>query len=110
MRIALSSMALATLLVTAPLLGAQALTEDEARSVIEQHGYTGVGALEADARGYWHGRVLRNGAAAEVNVDRDGHLEDRLELAALLAMAEPSGQGGMLAVTPRVTLTSSVAR
>lgn len=88
--LALSSARAETLSAPPPSAPAQ-LTEDQARSRIEETGYTQVGELRRDARGLWHGRASRNGDPREVSLDAQGNLEDSWELTALTMFDRETG-------------------
>lgn len=57
--------------------GANSFTEAQARSAIEQAGYTGVGALTQTPEGYWQGPATRDGAPVTVSVDYKGAVTQR---------------------------------
>ncbi|MBV1800441.1 hypothetical protein [Siccirubricoccus sp. G192] len=58
----------------APVAGANSFTEGQARSRIEGAGYSNVGELRKDDQGVWRGRASRNGTAADVALDYQGHV------------------------------------
>jgi len=52
--------------------GQNSFTRDEARSRIEQAGYTRVAGLIQDAQGLWHARAMRDGRPVNVALDYKG--------------------------------------
>ena len=52
--------------------GANSFTEAQARSWLEDAGYTDVGTLMQSDDGIWRGQAKRNGAAVTVAVDYKG--------------------------------------
>lgn len=58
----------------APLPGANSFTEAQARSRIEQLGYTSVTGLAKDSDGVWRGKATKNGQAQDVAVDYRGNI------------------------------------
>lgn len=58
----------------APVPGANSFTEGQARSRIEDAGFTGVTDLQKDDQGIWRGRATRGGAATEVAFDFQGNI------------------------------------
>jgi hypothetical protein len=52
--------------------GQNSYTRDEARSRIEQAGYTRVAGLIQDAQGLWHARAMRDGRPVNVALDYKG--------------------------------------
>ncbi|MDB5377971.1 MAG: hypothetical protein JWR00_2417 [Rubritepida sp.] len=81
-----------TLAATPPFASTIQLTESQARSRIEETGYTQVSDLRIDERGLWRGRASRNGDPREVSLDDQGNLEDPWELAALTMFDRESGE------------------
>jgi hypothetical protein len=80
-----------TLFATPPSDTTAQLTEGQARSRIEETGYTQVSDLRRDERGLWRGRAARNGDPREVSLDAQGNLEDTWELAALTMFDRETG-------------------
>jgi hypothetical protein len=63
---------------TGPLAqGQNSFTRDEARSRIEQAGYTQVAGLIQDAEGLWHARAIRDGRPVNVALDYKGDVAPR---------------------------------
>ncbi|MDF2810522.1 MAG: hypothetical protein K0S56_1553 [Microvirga sp.] len=57
-----------------PGKGANSFTEDQARSRIEDRGFSGVTGLKKDGDGIWRGKATKNGAAIDVAVDYQGNV------------------------------------
>lgn len=55
-----------------PTAGANSFTEAQAKSAIEEAGYTNVGALTQDANGIWKGSATKAGKQTAVAVDYKG--------------------------------------
>jgi hypothetical protein len=58
----------------APLSGANSFTETQARTRIEQLGYTSVSGLAKDANGIWRGKANKDGTTHDVSVDFRGNI------------------------------------
>jgi hypothetical protein len=58
----------------APVAGRNSFTEGQARSKIEEAGYTNVTELKKDDAGVWRGQASKGGAAAAVSVDFQGNV------------------------------------
>lgn len=58
----------------APLPGANSFTETQARTRIEQLGYTNVSGLAMDANGIWRGKANKDGTTHDVSVDFRGNI------------------------------------
>ncbi|BBK43664.1 hypothetical protein STVA_36840 [Allostella vacuolata] len=58
----------------APVAGANSFTEAQAKSRLEEKGYTGVGPLTKDKDGVWRGQATRNGQSVAVAVDYQGNV------------------------------------
>lgn len=58
----------------APLSGANSFTENQARSRIEQQGYTAVTGLAKDSEGVWRGMATKDGRQHKVAVDFRGNV------------------------------------
>ena len=58
----------------APLPGANSFTEAQARSRVEQLGYTNVTGLAKDADGIWRGKATKEGQTTDVSVDFRGNI------------------------------------
>lgn len=54
--------------------GANSFTEAQARSRLEQNGYSAVSALVKNDKGVWRGTAMRNGATVSVGVDYKGDI------------------------------------
>lgn len=57
-----------------PVKGANSFTESEAKSRIQDKGFTNVGALKKDDDGIWRGMGTRNGQQAAVALDYQGNV------------------------------------
>ena len=58
----------------APVAGRNSFTEGQAKSKIEEAGYTSVTALAKDDNGVWRGKAQKGGASASVSVDFQGNV------------------------------------
>src|SRR6187549_3190073 len=58
----------------APVAGRNSFTEGQAKSKIEEAGYTNVTALAKDDNGVWRGKAQKGGASASVSVDFQGNV------------------------------------
>ena len=58
----------------APVAGRNSFTEGQAKSKIEEAGYTNVTALKKDDNGVWRGTATKAGATANVSVDFQGNV------------------------------------
>jgi hypothetical protein len=58
----------------APVPGANSFTEGQARSRIEEAGFTGVTELRKDDEGIWRGRATRGGQQVGVALDYQGNV------------------------------------
>jgi opacity protein-like surface antigen len=58
----------------APVSGANSFTEGQAKSRIEQAGYSGVTDLKKDDNGVWRGKATKGGAASNVSIDFQGNV------------------------------------
>jgi hypothetical protein len=58
----------------APVAGRNSFTEGQAKSKIEEAGYTNVTALTKDDNGVWRGKAQKGGASANVSVDFQGNV------------------------------------
>jgi hypothetical protein len=54
--------------------GANSFTEGQARSRMEEAGFTGVTDLRKDEQGIWRGRAQRNGQQVTVGLDYQGNI------------------------------------
>jgi hypothetical protein len=57
-----------------PVSGANSFTEGQAKSKIEQAGYTNVTALKKDDAGVWRGKASKGGASTNVSLDFQGNV------------------------------------
>jgi hypothetical protein len=57
-----------------PVSGANSFTEGQAKSRIEQAGYTNVTALKKDDNGVWRGKASKGGASTDVSLDFQGNV------------------------------------
>jgi hypothetical protein len=58
----------------APVAGRNSFTEGQARSKIEEAGYTGISDLKKDDNGVWRGKASKSGTATNVSVDFQGNV------------------------------------
>ena len=57
-----------------PVAGANSFTEGQAKSKIEEAGYTGISGLKKDDNGVWRGKASKGGSATNVSVDFQGNV------------------------------------
>jgi hypothetical protein len=57
-----------------PVAGRNSFTEGQAKSKIEDAGYTGVTELKKDDNGVWRGKASKGGSATVVSVDFQGNV------------------------------------
>ncbi|MBV8897018.1 MAG: PepSY domain-containing protein [Acidobacteriaceae bacterium] len=57
-----------------PVSGANSFTESQARSKIEQAGYTNVTSLKKDDNGVWRGKASKGGSSINVSLDFQGNV------------------------------------
>src|ERR1700755_2341886 len=58
----------------APVAGRNSFTEGQAKSRIEQAGYTNVTALKKDDDGVWRAKASKGGSSTDVSVDFQGNV------------------------------------
>lgn len=58
----------------APAKGANSFTEAQAKSRIEEKGFSDVTGLKKDADGIWRGKAMKGGASHDVALDYQGHV------------------------------------
>jgi hypothetical protein len=58
----------------APVAGRNSFTEGQAKSKIEEAGYTNVTELKKDDAGVWRGKASKGGSTAAVSVDFQGNV------------------------------------
>ena len=56
-----------------PVAGRNSFTESQAKSRIEDAGYSNVGELKKDDNGVWRGKASKGGSATNVSVDFQGN-------------------------------------
>jgi hypothetical protein len=61
----------------APAAGANSFTEGQAKSRIENNGYTNVSGLAKDNSGVWRGKASKDGKTVDVSVDFQGNVVAR---------------------------------
>jgi hypothetical protein len=61
----------------APVAGRNSFTEGQAKSKIEEAGYTQVTDLRKDDNGVWRGKAKKGGAATSVSVDFQGNVNPK---------------------------------
>jgi hypothetical protein len=57
-----------------PVSGANSFTEGQAKSKIEEAGYTNVTSLKKDDNGVWRGKASKGGASTDVSLDFQGNV------------------------------------
>ena len=57
-----------------PVSGANSFTEGQAKSKIEQAGYTNVSGLKKDDNGVWRGKASKGGTSTNVSLDFQGNV------------------------------------
>ena len=57
-----------------PVPGRNSFTEAQAKTKIEEAGYTNVTELKKDDNGIWRGRASKGGASTQVSVDFEGNV------------------------------------
>ena len=58
----------------APVAGRNSFTEGQAKSKIEEAGYSNVTELKKDDNGVWRGKASKGGSATAVSVDFQGNV------------------------------------
>ena len=58
----------------APVAGRNSFTEGQAKTKIEQAGYTKVTDLKKDDNGVWRGKASKGGSASAVSIDFQGNV------------------------------------
>jgi hypothetical protein len=58
----------------APVAGRNSFTEGQAKSRIEEAGYTGVTDLKKDDDGVWRGMASKGGSSSKVSLDFQGNV------------------------------------
>ena len=58
----------------APVAGRNSFTEGQAKSKIEDAGYTNVSELKKDDNGVWRGKATKGGASTDVSIDFQGNV------------------------------------
>jgi hypothetical protein len=61
----------------APAAGANSFTEGQAKSRIEDKGFTNVSGLKKDDSGVWRGKAMQKGKSVDVSVDFQGNVVAR---------------------------------
>ena len=61
----------------APVAGRNSFTESQAKSKIEEAGYTKVTDLKKDDNGVWRGKASKGGSATAVSVDFQGNVNPK---------------------------------
>jgi hypothetical protein len=65
----------------APVAGANSFTEGQAKSRIEDAGYTAVTNLKKDDNGVWRGKASKGGATTDVSIDFQGNVNGNVNAA-----------------------------
>ncbi len=58
----------------APVAGRNSFTEGQAKSKIEEAGYTNVTELTKDDNGVWRGKASKGGSSMDVSIDFQGNV------------------------------------
>ncbi len=58
----------------APVAGRNSFTEGQAKSKIEEAGYTNVTELKKDDNGVWRGKASKGGSSTDVSIDFQGNV------------------------------------
>ena len=58
----------------APVAGSNSFTEGQAKSKIEDAGFTNVTELKKDDKGIWRGKASKGGSATSVSLDFQGNV------------------------------------
>jgi hypothetical protein len=61
----------------APVAGRNSFTEGQAKSKIEEAGYTKVSGLKKDDNGVWRGKATKGGSSTSVSVDFEGNVNPK---------------------------------
>lgn len=59
---------------TAPVEGENSFTEGQAKTRVEEAGYTDVSDLKLDDKGIWRGTAMKNGASVSIALDYQGNV------------------------------------
>ena len=57
-----------------PVAGANSFTEGQAKSRIEENGFTSVSELKKDDNGVWRGKAMKDGKPVTVSLDFQGNV------------------------------------
>jgi hypothetical protein len=57
-----------------PVSGANSFTEGQAKSRIEEAGYTGVTSLKKDDKGVWRAKASKGGSSSNISLDFQGNV------------------------------------
>jgi hypothetical protein len=60
-----------------PVAGANSFTEAQAKSRLENNGYTAVSNLTKDDNGVWRGKASKDGKSMDVSLDFQGNINAR---------------------------------
>src|SRR6478752_7633493 len=58
----------------APVAGRNSFTEGQAKSKIEEAGYSNVSGLKKDDNGVWRGKASKGGSSTDVSLDFQGNV------------------------------------
>jgi hypothetical protein len=61
----------------APVVGRNSFTEGQAKSKIEEAGYSKVSSLKKDDNGVWRGKASKGGSTTSVSVDFEGNVNPK---------------------------------
>jgi hypothetical protein len=79
-----------------PVKGANSFTEGEARSRIEDKGFSKVSGLKKDDDGIWRGRAMRGGQQVEVALDYQGNVFQGAAAHGMSGQTLPSRERGSI--------------
>ena len=89
--------------------GANSFTEGQARSRLEDAGFTAIEGLAKDDQGFWRGRAMHNGQANEVALDFRGRIAAAPHLAALGSAVTRGSTTGTTSGTTTGTTTGTAS-
>jgi hypothetical protein len=79
---------------TMPVAGANSFTEGEAKSRIEDNGFTKVQGLHKDNNGIWRGQAMKGGRTVAVALDYQGNVVEGTGTGSSGPMTMPQGSAG----------------
>jgi hypothetical protein len=73
-----------------PVKGSNSFTEGEARSRIQDKGFSNVSGLKKDDNGIWRGRAMKGGQQVDVALDYQGNVFQGAAAAAMSGQTQPT--------------------